>query len=210
MPPRARFVVPERDHPNQQVGNSWKYLYERLSEKRFQQMCGALLAHVFPDVTCYPVGQSDAGRDALQKLTTGDFIYQVKWTSKRIQDPVAWLNAAIGKEHDNITRLVEKGAAHYYLLTSVAGTSIPGRGSMDRLDEALAKHSMAFGIPMTCWWQADVDARVDAAPNELKWAYPDMLAGVDAIRYVIDSDARDAQRPRPQSTAAQGDHDTVA
>ena len=114
---------PERDHASQQPGNSWKYLYERLPEKRFQQLCGALLADVFPDVTCYPVGQPDGGRDALQKLSTGDFIYQVKWTNKRIQDPVAWLTATIRKEHDNIVRLVEKGAARYYLLTSVAGTS---------------------------------------------------------------------------------------
>lgn len=28
-----------------QPGHSWKYLYERLTEKRFQQLCGALLRH---------------------------------------------------------------------------------------------------------------------------------------------------------------------
>ncbi len=42
---------------------------------------------------------------------------------------------------------------------------------------------------MSCWWQADIDARVNAAPKELKWAYSDMLAGHDLVRCLIESDA---------------------
>jgi hypothetical protein len=36
-----------------------RYLYERLHEKTFQQLCNVLLAHNFPDTRCYPVGHSD-------------------------------------------------------------------------------------------------------------------------------------------------------
>ncbi|MET9378812.1 hypothetical protein ABZX98_32545 [Streptomyces sp. NPDC002992] len=110
----------------------------------------------------------------------------MKWTSKPQQQPVAWLNSAIAGEADNIRRLVSQGAKAYYLLTSVAGTAVPRRGSMDTLDVALAKHAAEFGIPIHIWWRADLDARLDSAPDALKWAYSDMLAGHDLVRYLID------------------------
>ncbi|GAA2558269.1 hypothetical protein GCM10010423_70170 [Streptomyces levis] len=163
-----------------------RYLYERLGEKTFQRLCNALLAHVLNDVRCYPVGHSDGGRDATHSDSGRLAIYQVKWTSKPQQNPVAWLKAAINGEADNIRRLVKEGADAYYLLTSVAGTAVPQRGSMDSMDVALAKLSTQFGLPIHIWWRADIDARVDAAPTELKWAYSDMLAGQDLVRYLID------------------------
>ncbi|KES03428.1 hypothetical protein BU52_30805 [Streptomyces toyocaensis] len=162
-----------------------RYLYERLHEKTFQQLCNALLAHVFPDTRCYPVGHSDGGRDATREVGGKLVIYQVKWTSKPQQKPVTWLNEAIAGEADNIRRLVSEGAKAYYLLTSVTGTAVPKRGSMDTLDKELAKHEAHFGIPIRIWWRADIDARVDAAPDGLKWAYSDMLAGHDLVRYLI-------------------------
>ena len=90
-------------------------------------------------------------------------------------------------------RLVSKGAGAYYLLTCIAGTAERDRGTIDRLDERLKDHSETFGIPMECWWQSDIDARVDAAPKELKWAYSDMLAGQDLIRYLIEADVRETR-----------------
>ncbi|RNG23571.1 NACHT domain-containing protein [Streptomyces botrytidirepellens] len=162
------------------------YLYERLTEKNFQRLCNALLASAYSDVQCYPVGHSDGGRDATRHHDGRLIIYQVKWTSKPQQSPVTWLNSALEGEADNIRRLVKEGAEAYYLMTSVAGTATPRRGSMDKMDSALAKHSAAFGIPIHIWWRADIDARVDAAPTELKWAYSDMLAGHDLVRYLID------------------------
>lgn len=170
-------------------GGSWRYLYERLGEKRFQQMCGALLAHLFPDVTCYPVGQKDGGRDAVRPSRGRRYVYQVKWANTRLRDPVAWLDKAIRDEAANIRRLVSEGAEAYILLTCVAGTAARGRGTMDRLEERLKVHSKDFGIPVSCWWQADLDARVDTAPKELKWAYSEMLAGHDLVRYLIESGA---------------------
>ncbi|MFJ7146618.1 NACHT domain-containing protein [Streptomyces sp. NPDC100445] len=163
-----------------------RYLYERLGEKTFQRLCNAVLAHTFSDTRCYPVGHSDGGRDATRQDAGRLVIYQVKWTSKPQQNPVTWLKAAINGEADNIRRLVKEGAKAYYLLTSVAGTAVPQRGSMDTVDVVLAKYAAQFGIPMRIWWRADIDARVDGAPTELKWAYSDMLAGQDLVRYLID------------------------
>lgn len=161
------------------------YLYERLTEKHFQRLCAALLADIYREARCYPVGHSDGGRDITRADGPESVIYQVKWTSKPAQNPVSWLSAAVQEEADNIRRLVRAGATRYVLVTSVAGTAVPGRGSMDRLDAELALHSQHFGIPMQAWWRSDVDARVDAAPTELKWAYSDMLAGHDLVRYFI-------------------------
>ncbi|MFG1706470.1 NACHT domain-containing protein [Nonomuraea sp. M3C6] len=168
--------------------NSWKYLYERLGEKRFQQLCAALLKERSPEVTCYPVGQRDGGRDITHLGPERFLIYQVKWTSDRLQDPVPWLESAITGEAANIRRLVAAGAREYLLMTNVAGTSYPGRGTMDRLEEKLDNHSRTFGIAMRCEWQSDLDARVDAASREVKFAYGDMLAGYDLVRYLLECD----------------------
>jgi len=189
MPPRTR----RPQSISQQPGNSWKYLYERLTEKRFQQLCSALLAIAYPGVQCFPVGQKDGGRDGRRRIDGKWLIYQVKWTSKRQQNPVSWLDAAIKEEADNIRRLVRQGAKQYILLTCVAGTSQPERGGIDRLEERLEKHSKDFGIDISCWWQADIDARVDSAPDALKWAYNEMLAGHDAFRYLLYGEGEQAR-----------------
>ncbi|WP_212820310.1 NACHT domain-containing protein [Polymorphospora rubra] len=147
-----------------------------------------MLATEFPDVVCFPVGQKDGGRDAVRKNGGNAIIYQVKWTGDRLQNPLSWLKAAIDGEAENIRRLVADGASAYYLMTCVAGTSEYWSGTMNQLDEELARQSKIFGTPMECWWQADIDARVDKAPTEVKWAYPDMLAGPDLIRYMIEAD----------------------
>jgi hypothetical protein len=130
---------------------------------------------------------SDGGKDI--EVPSGDgttVIYQVKWTSKVEQDPVAWLKDAIEGERENIERLVrEERATKYVLMTSVAATSIPKRGSMPRMEVELAASSKRFGVPMVCLWQADIDAMVDAAPDSLKWTYQEMLAGSELVRFLI-------------------------
>ncbi|NES14587.1 MULTISPECIES: NACHT domain-containing NTPase [Micromonospora] len=168
---------------------SERYLYERLSEKLFQQLCNALLVLQFPDVSCFPVGQKDGGRDAVRKEgQKPGVIYQVKWSKDAVKNPVTWLAATIKEETKNIERLVAEGATAYVLMTCIAGTSAPGTGRMDKLDAELAEYSKQFGIPMTCWWRADIDARVESAPRELVWSFSEMLAGQDAVRYVIEAD----------------------
>ncbi|MFB7477073.1 NACHT domain-containing protein [Kitasatospora sp. NPDC056184] len=164
-----------------------RYNYERLGEKPFQQLCNALLAHCFPDMRCYPVGHSDGGRDGvLPRDGKPATIFQVKWTSKPLKDPVAWLTRTIKEERASIERLVSGGARQYYVLTSLEGTAVPRRGTMDRLDEQLSAYSQEFGVEMKVWWRADIDARVDSAPDALKWAFSEMLAGHDLVRYLIE------------------------
>lgn len=179
------------------------YLYERLGNQRFQQLCHAVLTHLFPNVICFPVGQADGGRDARRRVQpapdggrggVGQMIYQVKWTAQGVRQPVSWLDATIKKEATSITRLVEEGATTYVLLTNVAGTGTRTSGTMDRLDERLAEHGRQFGITMDCWWRADLDARVATAPRELTWSFAEMLAGHEAIRYLIEADHSETQR----------------
>jgi hypothetical protein len=133
---------------------SWRYLYERLGEKRFQQLCGALLAHVFPDVVCYPVGQKDGGRDAVRSGREHRYVYQVKWTNKRLRDPVAWLDGAIREEAANIRRLAAEGAEAYILLTCVAGT-VKGHRDFPVGGQLI---SLRMDRLCPCRWSADLPA----------------------------------------------------
>jgi hypothetical protein len=159
-------------------------LYWRLSEPTFQQLCAALLRNKFDPVRCFPVRMADEGIDA---ITEGSTIYQVKWSSKLLQDPDHWLESAVGGERSKIERLVQqKRINRYILITSVAGTTTAtGTGSIQRLQPRLDELSAELGVPIECWWQSDVDAEVDRAPDALKWSYQEMLAGADAVRYLI-------------------------
>ncbi len=180
---RPAALPPATKGPEQQPGNTFRYLYWRLSEKDFQRLCAALLRKKYDSVRCYPVGMSDGGVD----IARGSIIYQVKWTSKFERDPVARLKQAIEGERRNINKLVSEGrATRYILMTSVGGTSSAnGSGTLEKLQVELDSYSAEFGIPVECWWQADVDAEVDDAGDSIKWSYQAMLAGTDAIRYLI-------------------------
>lgn len=127
---------------------------------------------------------SDGGIDA---ISDGDIVYQVKWSSKVEQNPATWLKAAMKGEREKIAELIrEKGISRYILMTSVAGTTTAkDTGSMQKLQADLDEFSKELGIPVECWWQADIDAEVDAAPDSIKWSYQEMLAGAEAIRYLI-------------------------
>ncbi|QXQ11299.1 NACHT domain-containing NTPase [Paeniglutamicibacter sp. Y32M11] len=130
------------------------------------------------------MGMADGGIDA---ITNGSIIYQVKWSSKMQQNPHTWLKATIEAERTKIQKLVrEKGISRYILMTSVAGTTTSkDTGSMQKLQIFLDEFGREIGIPVECWWQADIDAEVDAAPDSIKWSYQEMLAGSEAIRYLI-------------------------
>lgn len=157
-----------------QPGNSGRYLYWKLSENEFQQLCGALLRRHWPDAHCYPVGMADKGRD----IKRGSVVYQVKWSRNTERKPDQWLANTLEKEKSKIESLIrEYQISEYLLMTSVAATT----SSQDRLQEILDKYSKDLGITVDCWWQADIDADVDSAPLELKCAYINMLAGFDAI-----------------------------
>ena len=186
--------MPDASNAN---GGSSRYLYTRLGEKKFQELCCALLVLEYPGVTCSPVGHQDGGRDAVRLVDGRRIIYQVKWTSNPGRPPVAWLSEAVEKEERNIARLVSDGAYAYYIMTNVAGTAARDRGTIDRLGKILDEYSKSFGIPMSCWWEADIDARVDVAPVQLKQNYRDMLAGDDRIRQIFGSGADTAPALEP-------------
>ena len=186
----------------EQPGNSFRYLYWRLSKEEFQQLCAALLRLKYGNVRCFPVGMADGGIDA---IADGSVIFQDKWSSKLLQDPAVWLAEAIEGERAKIIRLVrEKRLSRYILMTSVAGTTTgKGTGSIEVLQQQLDKYSDEFRVPVECWWQSDIDAEVDAAPDAVKWSYQEMLAGADAMRYLIHGSQAEGQAARMRDTVLQ-------
>lgn len=169
------------------------YWYENLGEDDFQLLCAALLAHEYPRVRCYPVGQKDGGRDIKRATSQGDLIYQVKWSKDANKNPVAWLTRAIEGERASIEQHVRDGITRYILMTSIAGTAAKavdasgrGAGTIDKLDRVLEQNRVQFGLEeMDCWWRADIDARVLTAPTNVLWRFQRMLAGPEAMRFLL-------------------------
>lgn len=169
-----------------------KYLYERLGDHNFQLLVNALLADRFSDFAPLPLRQAEGGRDGLRAVAPNQLlVYQVKWSGKGSEkDPVSWLDAVVRGEEKNIRRLAAAGVKKYVLVSNVPSTGKPGTGTFDRMNEKLDAHAKAFGLEdMTCIWREALDAMVDSAPPETKWAYADMLAGWDLVRYLINEDA---------------------
>lgn len=165
-----------------------KYLFERLGDHDFQQLVGALLARQFPDFTPMALRQSDGGRDGVLQVAPGDLlVYQVKWSVRgQEKDPVVWLDAAVRQEQENLKRLAAEGVRRYVLVTNVASTGRAKTGTFDRFNEKLDEHAKRLGLEqMSCVWREALNAWVDNAPVETKWAYADMLAGWDLIRYLV-------------------------
>jgi len=165
-----------------------KYLYERLGDHDFQQLVGALLTAQFADYVPMALRQADGGRDGILKTEPGRvLVYQVKWFAEgKTKDSVATLSAMVRGEAENLRRLAKDGVRRYILVTNVPSTSKPGTGTLDRLDKALDAFAKEFGFEqMTCVWREGINAWVDNATTEIKWAYADMLAGWDLVRYLV-------------------------
>ncbi|MFD2028539.1 NACHT domain-containing protein [Promicromonospora aerolata] len=165
-----------------------RYLYERLGDHDFQQLVSALLANQFPDYLPMALRQADGGRDGLRKVDASNvLIYQVKWSvSGKEKDPVTWLDQVVKKEEASLRRLAAQGVRHYTLVTNVASTAKEESGTFDRLDSKLQAYAKDFGYEqMTCIWREALNPWVDNAPTETKWAYAEMLAGWDLVRYLV-------------------------
>lgn len=165
-----------------------KYLFERLGDHDFQQLVGALLADQFPGFIPMALRQGDGGRDGLRRDEAGKvLVYQVKWSvNGKEKDPVTWLDQAVRHEAGNLQRLADEGVRRYALVTNVPSTAKPEAGTFDRLNERLEAHAKAFGFSeMTCFWREALNGWVDNAPTSTKWAYAEMLAGWDLVRYLI-------------------------
>lgn len=165
-----------------------RYLYERLGDHDFQQLVSALLANQFPDYIPMALRQADGGRDGLRKVDASKvLVYQVKWSvSGKEKDPVTWLDQVVRNEEASLRRLAGQGVRHYTLVTNVGSTAKDDSGTFDRLNKKLEAYAKDFGYEqMTCIWREALNPWVDNAPTETKWAYADMLAGWDLVRYLV-------------------------
>jgi NACHT domain len=166
-----------------------QYLYENLGENGFQELCQAILIREFPNVQCFPIRQPDGGRDAIayHETSAGNrpfTVFQVKFAQKPLSEKDAhkWLLDVLEPELRKIERLIPKGAKSYYLLTNVPGTAHLDSGSIDQLNQLLAKY---IPIPFCCWWRSDLDRRLDTA-FDLKWLYPQLMTGTDMLRVILE------------------------
>lgn len=170
----------------------YKYLYERLGDQNFQTLVSALLSQQFQNYQALPLRQADGGRDGIRRDGQDLLVFQVKWSvSGQAKDPVQWLSSVVNQELESIRALREKGASKYVLVTNIPSTGKPGSGTFDRLQSQLDQHSQEIGIEMSCVWRETLDALVDASDRDLKWAYAEMLAGWDLIRYLVSEEAKE-------------------
>ena len=163
------------------------YPLENLGPDRFQEICQALLVKEFPNVQCFPIAQSDGGRDAVLFYAEGrhsDFIvYQIKYVQKPLneQRPHKRISKFVKDESPKIAKLIAQGAKKYVLITNIPGTAIPESGSIDTVQELLDRY---IEIPAQCFWRDDINRRLDDA-WDIKWSYPEVLNGPDIVRMIL-------------------------
>jgi hypothetical protein len=181
------------------------YQLENLGPERFQQLVQALLVSEFPNVTCFPIGQPDGGRDAIQRLSpTAESaplaVYQIKYARNpfNVDNIVKWLCDKADGEVNKIPALIAMGAARYILVTNVPGTGHLHTGSMDKVLQALANE---FHIPVQCWWRDDINRRLDGQWN-IKLRYPEIMSGHDFFRLFIETTAGQDQERRMNALRA--------
>jgi hypothetical protein len=180
------------------------YWYENLGEDDFQKLCQVIVTGKYDRVTCYPVGQKDGGRDITRRSGSGGVVYQVKWSKDSVKNPITWLANAIAGESDNIKTLVAAGATHYVLMTSISGTGAAaadsdgrGAGTINKLETALAGYAKDFKLAsIECWWRDDIDPLVSVLPKSSLWRFQKMLAGPEAMRFLLDSDHEESRQAR--------------
>ncbi len=174
------------------------YPFENLNPEKFQEFTQALLNKEFPDLQCFPVAQSDGGRDIINyefSNSSNSFaVYQVKYVRKpdSEKDTHKWLLGIIEGEAPKVKELIKKGAKQFILITNVRGTAHPDVGSIDKMNQLLEDK---LGITSRCWWRDDLNRKLDDAWN-LKWAYPELMTGPDLIRSIIESGLSEHQERR--------------
>lgn len=180
------------------------YPLENLDPEKFQKFCQALLVKEFPQMQCFPVAQPDGGRDAASFFfDSGNdkfLVFQVKYVRKpqAEADPHKWLVAIMEEEAPKVRDLIPKGATGYFLLTNIPGTAHLDRGSIDTLNTLLTRK---LEVPSQCWWRDDINRRLDNAWN-LKWAYPELMAGPDFLRLILESGLAEHKERRASAIRA--------
>ncbi|MFD0857217.1 NACHT domain-containing protein, partial [Actinomadura adrarensis] len=164
-----------------------KFNFEQSDPDRFQQLCQSLIVAEFPHVHCYPVGQADGGRDAMQWIKRGDVgskatrLFQVKFVREpaKIRDVHKWLEHTIAEEAPKVETIASRGVdiEKYILITNVPGTAYLESGTMDQANQLL---QTALPVNASMWWRDDIDRRCEARPH-IAWAYPEILRAVDIL-----------------------------
>lgn len=162
------------------------YQFENLDPGRFQELCQSLLLKEHPHTQCFPISQSDGGRDAiayyqLDKNEKEFIVFQIKQVKSQ-PDLHKWVDEIVKKETPKVNKLIPKGAKMYYLITNVQGSAHLDTGSIDQVNQILKD---AIQIPTICWWRDDLSRRLDSA-WDLKWAYPEILTGLDMLRLILE------------------------
>jgi hypothetical protein len=112
-----------------------------------------------------------------------------------LKDATNWMKEILDGEQEKIERLVQRGAKHYRLVTNVPGTSHLDTGSIDKVNQVMAA---LLPIPGTCLWRDDLDRRLERHWT-LKWAYPELMTGMDLIRALVEGRLSEAGERRARA-----------
>lgn len=172
-----------------------QFAYEFLTPDRFQQLVQALITRTYPDAQCYPIGQKDGGRDALDSSSTDEIVvFQVKFRRERLSNDDAFqiLKPVIDAEVPKAVYLKARGVRKYILITNLGGTGALDTGSMDRTQSYVNE---VLPIPALIWWRADIDARLNDA-YDVMWRFSEVLNGHDVLRRLVDDSLGEQARRR--------------
>lgn len=158
------------------------YSFENSNPERFQKFCQALLLSEFPGLQCFPVGQPDGGRDALQPHTKT--VVQIKFKRQDEPENAEWLIGVLEAELPKIRSLISEGASRYLIVTNARGTGHPKKGRIDRVQQWFDEN---VSIPAQCLWRDDLDQRFDVAPNSLKLKYSELVSFEDGMGAILAS-----------------------
>jgi hypothetical protein len=166
-----------------------EFNYEVLGDDGFQQLVQSLLTKEFSNIQCFPIGEPDGGRDALQWIWgdqgQGFIVYQVKFSRNYRQKTArSVILEGIRTEGRKLKALKEMGATKYVLVTNVRGSGKLVSGSIDQANREMSEK---LGIPAQVFWRDDLDARV-RADRDLKWAFPQMLKATDILPHLLAGD----------------------
>lgn len=179
------------------------YPLENLGPDRFQELCQSILAKLMPDLQCFPLFQSDGGRDAFLppdgKLLKC-VVFQVKFVQnpQRQTKPHQQIKTLLEQEIPKIRDLANRGVEEYYLLTNVQGTGTPDSGSIDTTSKQLLEN---LPIPARCWWRDDICRRLDDA-WDIKFSFPEILRSTDIFRLFMEGTISEGRRQRESTLRA--------
>ncbi len=171
-----------------------QFRYNELGDERFQQLIQAtLVAERGPGVQCFPLNQTDGGRDIADGNSC---VFQVKFSDKPVTRPATWLRQTLDDESRHFEWLVSRGMTDYYIVTNVEGTAAPDRGDRDKIEKLLDGYQKKYKVNFFCWWRAEVDAHVVALPREVKFHFGDMLRAHEYAEYMFSSNQRSEKAER--------------